>query len=950
MADSALVADLRAVVRQERFRPKALLVSDFEAGHSLVRHLALTGTPVVNLRVCTPASLAAEVAGLTSASPVVSLLLVEDLLAQTGAGPRLAESYLRALTELRLAGLTASALGPDQFETRSRGQAMLELLRAYEEALAARRLADLAQLFRLAIENRVADDRLYLIPGSLHFRPGLEQAFVDALTAGRARVLAHDPPGALPAGTSVHLTHAAGIANEVRAALRRILGARSPFDGVELAVTEYEEYSRALHDTCASLGIPATFSRGLPALATLPGRGLAAFLTWVAEGFMVPAIATALADGVLVAPGAVPGQGVALAALLRKSPIGWGRERYLPALQALEADMERRQSLLGLEQAVVLKTWFGDLLRWVPEPAEGSTTVALADLCQAGRKLLEHCLPETAGLDRLAVERLTGFLADIEGAGTGRYPLSDAARRLADLLAPLRVGESGPRPGQLHVTDLEGAGWAGRRSLVILGLDQERFPGAGLQDPLLLDGERQRISTDLPLSYQRLAQKREQLSCLLAAHSGELVCSYSTFDPAAGRTGFPSAAMLEAERLRTGDRTLDYSQLLKNLGDPVSYAAPAGAGNLDAQDWWLAQLVRPEGLPARAPAAVRSAHPYLAQGLEAAAARAGDRLTAHDGCVGPDADLDPRQNPALVLSPSRLEELGRCPLRYFFRYVLEIAPPEELAYDPGRWLDAAQRGQLLHKLFELFLKGLKAEGVDRPAPADLDRLLALADAVVTQWRGYVPPPSEAVFDAERAEIRRSAAIFLRAETDEPSPGVPAFFELGFGTEPVLIPTAAGGAIRLRGRIDRIDRVGGSRYAIWDYKTGSTWAYEEQGYFQRGRQIQHALYAVAAEEVLRRLGLDPQAQVEGAGYFFPTEKGEGQRRLRMQNRRADLGRLLDELSGLAGAGLFVAAEDAYACKYCDYLAACGGKRTAEQTRAKLEASAELAPLRRIAAYE
>ena len=59
-------------------------------------------------------------------------------------------------------------------------------------------------------------------------------------------------------------------------------------------------------------------------------------------------------------------------------------------------------------------------------------------------------------------------------------------------------------------------------------------------------------------------------------------------------------------------------------------------------------------------------------------------------------ELDPRVNPDVVLSASRLEDLGTCPLRYLYRTVLRLRPPDDPEFDPDRWLNALERGSLLH--------------------------------------------------------------------------------------------------------------------------------------------------------------------------------------------------------------------------------------------------------------
>ena len=67
------------------------------------------------------------------------------------------------------------------------------------------------------------------------------------------------------------------------------------------------------------------------------------------------------------------------------------------------------------------------------------------------------------------------------------------------------------------------------------------------------------------------------------------------------------------------------------------------------------------------------------------------------------AELDPSSPRGPVLSARRLETVGCCPLRYFFRYVLDISPPEELSVDLTRWLDPVELGNLLHEVFYRFM-------------------------------------------------------------------------------------------------------------------------------------------------------------------------------------------------------------------------------------------------------
>ena len=77
-------------------------------------------------------------------------------------------------------------------------------------------------------------------------------------------------------------------------------------------------------------------------------------------------------------------------------------------------------------------------------------------------------------------------------------------------------------------------------------------------------------------------------------------------------------------------------------------------------------------------------------------------------------------------------------------------------------------------------------------------------------------------------------------------------------------------VSIAGKIDRVDKADTDEYHVWDYKTGSSYSYEEDGYVCAGRQLQHILYAKVIENILKKT--NPGAKVTTCGYILPTEKG------------------------------------------------------------------------------
>ena len=106
---------------------------------------------------------------------------------------------------------------------------------------------------------------------------------------------------------------------------------------------------------------------------------------------------------------------------------------------------------------------------------------------------------------------------------------------------PARPGYwgAGPRPHCLHVAHVRAGGHTGRPHTFIVGLDDSRFPGAGLQDPLLLDSERRQLSPNLEIAATRLENKLRDFARLLARLRGRLTLSFCARSVNDDREMFP---------------------------------------------------------------------------------------------------------------------------------------------------------------------------------------------------------------------------------------------------------------------------------------------------------------------------------------------------------------------------------------------------------------------------
>jgi RecB family exonuclease len=811
---------------------------------------------------------------------------------------------------------------------------------------------------------------------------------------------------------AIDLFAAATPADELREVIRRVIALGARWDQVEIVATDPLTYGTALDGLARRLDIPVSHSEGLPLTRTRVGRAADAYFRWIADGFPIDPIRQLLESGDLSPlpadldlSGDVPSP-AALARRLRRLRIGWGYDRYLPALDRAIAAAERagtpRNGDGDEEAGLVARDRERHELRWLrallapilaatPRPA--SRQAAWADrtsparLAEGLRELLARVPPgdqventaRTVLVERLerarsTLTRETGWLA-ATAILRSRLKTSVAATSDGGRLSPWT--SSG---GHVHLSDIAMGGLAGRPHTFVVGLAAGAVGGGGT-DPLLTDSDRARLNRSLgsapgspaalPTTAERIEESRYALAAMLARLRGRVTLSYAAWDMAEGRTIGPSPELLQALRLREGDPSLTYEDLRGRLGR-LACAVPAPGSPLtalaDDNDVWLRAMTTADGPLRDGRPAVRAAHPGLDRGLAALDASRGDRLTPHHGLLPADPAMDPLAGDA-VLSASRLETLGKCPLQYFYRYVLSVRPVRDPEYDPERWLDALERGSLLHDVYERAL-GERPAAMDYADRAFQDHTLAILDEEVRRMIHRLPAPNDAVLRAERDALEADVRSFVAMVRDQRPRVVRT--ELAFGPDDpeaegeveLEVPDGLGvlgelgvltglerrgRRLRLRGRVDRLDALDGGGLRVVDYKTGRVRGYHPAIPFDGGRRLQHLLYALAVER------LRPGERVELAEYHFPTTRGENRM---ARYARADLEPghdVLAALLDLARQGRFLATTDPDDCRFCDFRDVCrvrtgewGGVESPRADWAKAHASgvAEYGPLVRL----
>ena len=815
------------------------------------------------------------------------------------------------------------------------------------------------------------DVELVLLMPGLNTR-GLTGRLIAALAARGAKVLETDPvagldaPGAVlwgrcgePSGASylfdpvaeargdappIELFSAASVDAELREVLRRVIESGLSWDEVEIVTPDPETYGSALHALSVRLGIPVTYAVGLPIARTRTGRVIQTYLDWIEEGFQANPIRRLLEAGDLRPPRSRGRHSAAaLARRFRTLRVGWGRKRYRAQIRAalvgvdrMEAGrreppevFERRRDRARGELEALRAILFPALKATPAVPdrmGEGGSAVSPAELARGLKAFLKR-VPRGTGPDRSAREEVARILERVEATLNRRTHFRGAVsilRRHLDIrVRPELVGDDpdgsgapwSSAGGALHLSDLEHGGYAGRPRVFIVGLDGERMPGGRGQDPVLLDGDRRVLGPDLPTSAELLRERVFDFAALFSRLRGTITLSYGAWQATEARTVGPSSILLQALRLREGNAELTFEHLHAALGRVTSAVPTSARALLDSDDVWMAALGSGTVMK-RGVQAVRSAFPEIDRGLVAARERrTGVPGPVHGVVTARPDDFDPRLSDSLVLSASRLEALGTCPLRYLHGTVLRIYPPDDPELNPEAWLDHRQRGSLLHEVYDVALRDAQNRGV-KPADAEFEALAlrALAERIAV-LRETVPIPGEGTLARESAGLREDVRSFVRMIRQTQPMFDELEFKFGIDDDPVRL-SIPGGEVRLRGAIDRVDSDLGGLHVI-DYKTGGTHAYGKEA-FNGGRRLQHAVYAYAAEALLNRDVVDGQ-------YHFPTRKGQNQVFAYPRERLDRLPELLGLMFDAAAAGHFVPTDTADDCTFCDFAAVCRASR-------------------------
>ena len=284
-------------------------------------------------------------------------------------------------------------------------------------------------------------------------------------------------------------------------------------------------------------------------------------------------------------------------------------------------------------------------------------------------------------------------------------------------------------------------------------------------------------------------------------------------------------------------------------------------------------------------------------------------------------------------SPSALQDLAACPMRYFFRKGLHLKDKEDVC-SRYEWA-ANKRGEAYHRVLENFYRELNRLGLthalfESGVEEYLNRALARC-YTPESYRvfGIYPVVWELILEQMRARL----LAFVQEDIKQLGAFTPSYFEQAF--EAADVP---GVPVKLRGIIDRIDvDETQKKFIVADYKSSPKGTDDLGESFFTHLIFQPILYVWAAEKAAALRGFTPAGSC-----LLAIQKGYNRRSLTAQEieaLRPRVNAFLQQLAEEVQAGTFVLCPSEL-CAYCPYSTICRKDSFACLMRARKSAPAQI----------
>lgn len=730
---------------------------------------------------------------------------------------------------------------------------------------------------------------------------------------------------------------------ETGAALRRVkrlLLTGSQPDDIVIAVRDWERYGRHLAQAARGYGVPVALHYGEP-LADNPAMiALLNLLDLSTFDFRRRSLIDVLRSPYFTIPGLDSAQVDLLERLSRAQRVTGGRVMWLEAIRLAasmtpdddETEHFRLEPAAAEALAAALAAFFDavtpppensllDYVAWVerligpdatPNPEDEPAAIGAGYTVRLLAGIRSGANADVVSRDLTAMGELKRILRSLLSAqfllqALGQDPRLDWPAFLDELRQSInraRVERRQNRAGRVLVTTVENARGLPHQHVFILGLSEGIFPAPTPEDPLYLDSERRALAAKgIPLETRAERAADDGLFYeLLGLARASLTLSRPTVQDGAP---WPESHLWRRVKRVYSDADDLVQQSRIGLGGVVPAADVASPVE--------AALAAADGLNQTQPddtviglynwlAAAHDTHwRHICAGRKIELGRMS--RSAHDRYTG--RLRDPRLiawaadelGPRRVWSASQFNDYGVCGFRFFAKRLLKLEAVEE----PEEGTDALQLGLINHKILEESYGHLARIGVTM-TPENTDLAVEILHDVAADVLRDAPARygfrASALWEQEKAALVRKLEAFVRLDFsgddpiskkfDRPLPRQSYRQEVPFGLngQETITLTLGGERLRLRGQIDRIDRVGDTVILV-DYKTGSTPIPRSE--MERGRNFQMMLYLLVAQELLDQ-NPDPDKPttvIGGAFYHLSTRALSGSMRLADEDDAAAL---------------------------------------------------------------
>lgn len=764
------------------------------------------------------------------------------------------------------------------------------------------------------------DEALALAPGrSALARQALQKAFdaagvrleqkrADEASAARHEALRHLGQSVFrdaPAGSgdgAIKLIEMPDPAEEARAVMRavkRLLMAGAPADGILIALRDWERYATTFEWGREEYGLPLL-------LHYERSYGSAPVIAAIIDLLeLAPRFRRLDLLDVLRSPYFDVGLDDVLIDLLNRVSLerrflGGSEDDWLELVQSArqrvsDARHDETLTTITTEQAETLSGALSKFIRAVSPPARADVAEHVSLIAtllgsdpveppegEAGaytldiiRKAWEHdrANPKIVTRDINALNGLKQILRDTLASEDVLRAMPGAGgpmtwrRFWSDLKHALETGADDainqPRRDQVLVTTAAEARGLTHDHVFILGLAEGVFPAEAAEDPLYLDSERERMQErGIPLGTRaERIDDRGHFYELISLPGHTLTLSRPTYQAGrvwiesylwrAVRAVFPDAPI---ESRRAGEvihprDAASNSELTLAVADQLGQPEAADAAEaLGALDWMRSQSALAE--------AWQWVEWHRAVELRRLSYAPFDHFS---GVLSQPALLEEIARllgEDRIWSATQLNEIGECPFRFFAKRVLALSQ----AVEPEPGADPLQLGALNHRILEETYRKVRSRllEIHRDNQADaVDILVAAAEEILPSAPERLNFNAPSTWTEESRFLLKRLKALVKLDFSPESPLNLGLNRSMYRQEEFIdeVKIALGDGekpLRATALIDRIDNVNGRLFVV-DYKSGSTAISKRD--IELGRDLQIVVYMLALMSRFEEFGAD-----------------------------------------------------------------------------------------------